>query len=431
MVACLLGMSLLDAPQALRETGFRDWIIARASGEGVVVLEWGSVNLDADAATERVAKLCSAKGLPLETWIFEDDDGARWRIDYTPHGIANVQGCPSSAPKEAPPWRSAPAEFRSLSIVREVRNPNATPQTRWLSPKDGTAAAATAWRVSFGSSGIDEGETLRVGFRDGTLVRRRLFYDASTRANPRAAQAETDEPIGRKLAVADDPLTTVAEAAEEKRKRTAAAEEEQRRQIAAVAAAKAAPPLKQEEEPGELTAEMATRLDSIPPPGISGRFKMDGKLDDGATLISSSQGLKLYAVCVSPDLYVALVSDRIQDTDSILFIADAPGPLRAAPDSKKNQVAGWLDYLENRTADRSIHWYDASGNLLYGYSASAAGTVIEGAVDIELLLGATPYKVFVAAGKYDPVSGALLGQAPRGNRNRNIDAAEFHPIDCK
>jgi hypothetical protein len=189
----------------------------------------------------------------------------------------------------------------------------------------------------------------------------------------------------------------------------------------------ASPPALQ--QPRELTKSVNTILDRIPPPKPSGRFLMDGLLDTSAVLLSSNNGINLYARYKSGQLYVATNSAQSQGADMYIFISDAQNPLRGAPSGKGGQVAAWSVYLQNKNADRSAGWFDAGGSLLTSVTVDTAGAVLEGVVDIELLYGRKPAALFIAVGKYGTNPGdTLKGQVPAGNGDRNIDPSELFPF---
>ncbi|MBI4549058.1 MAG: hypothetical protein HY707_13830, partial [Ignavibacteriae bacterium] len=181
------------------------------------------------------------------------------------------------------------------------------------------------------------------------------------------------------------------------------------------------------DEPEELTREIYNRLNSLPPPVPRGQFLMDGQIDTSAVLLTSNGGINLYAALRGPQLYIATNSAQSQGADMFVFVADARRPLRAAPWSKSGQVAAWSAFLGNESTDNSASWYDAAASALTNITVDTTGTVLEGVIDIEYLLGTSPSTFYLAVGKYQTNDGGtLLAQVPAGDGDGNIDAGEFY-----
>ncbi len=168
-------------------------------------------------------------------------------------------------------------------------------------------------------------------------------------------------------------------------------------------------------------------LNNLPPPKPVGQFIMDGQLDGSATLLVSNGGVNLYAAISGTQLYVATNSAQSQAADMFIYVAAPPGVLQNPPALKSGQVAAWLAVLGNESSNNSSQWYDASASPLNTISIDTAGTVLEGVIDVEFLLGAQPTDVQLAVGRYQTNDGgALTGQSPSGNGNGNIEASEFY-----
>ena len=181
----------------------------------------------------------------------------------------------------------------------------------------------------------------------------------------------------------------------------------------------------------EMTPDIFDVLDNLPPPKPIGQFIMDGLIDTSATLLVSNGGIDLHGRRKGSQLYVATNSARSQGADMFIFVEVVPNSLRSTPWSKTGQVAAWTTLLGNESTDNSTNWYDASATPLTSITVdSAASSIVEGVIDIELHTGSSPAKVYLAAGKYQTNDGGvLLAQAPAGNGDGNIDPDEFYELD--
>jgi len=185
--------------------------------------------------------------------------------------------------------------------------------------------------------------------------------------------------------------------------------------------------IRADDEPEEMTREIWERLNNLPLPRPSGQFNMDGQLDNSAVLLTSNGGINLYAALRGPQLYVATNAAQSQGADMFMFVSDTSRPLLSAPRAKSGQVAAWSAFIDNESTDNSSSWYDASASDLTNITVDTAGTVLEGVIDVEYLLGRSPSILYLAVGKYQTNDGGtLLAQAPAGNGDGNIDASEFY-----
>ena len=179
-------------------------------------------------------------------------------------------------------------------------------------------------------------------------------------------------------------------------------------------------------EPDEMTPSIFEFLDNLPPPKPAGQFVMDGELDSSARLVASNSGINLYVRYKSGQLYVATNTAQSQGADMFIFASDARNPLRNAPAGKSGQVATWSAYLRNESLDNSSAWSGAGDSPLTNITVDTAGTILEGVIDMELLLGHSPSELYLAVGKYGTNAGdALLAQVPSGNGDGNIDPPEL------
>ena len=161
----------------------------------------------------------------------------------------------------------------------------------------------------------------------------------------------------------------------------------------------------------------------IPVGGSAGEaFVMDGALDAGVDHVGSCNGLDLYLGWNGSDLYVASQAAASAGSDVFLFVSDGPGALTAAPWVKAGQVASWAAYLGNEADNNWTGWFDQQGA-----ADQAAGSFVEGVLNLAGEFGAVPPAVYVAAARYEtPDGGTLVAQCPAGNGDGHVDAAEFH-----
>jgi hypothetical protein len=161
----------------------------------------------------------------------------------------------------------------------------------------------------------------------------------------------------------------------------------------------------------------------FPAPGGStgSSFVMDGQLDAGAVLVGLSGGLTLHAAWSGSVLYVATPSAGSQGGDLFIFVSDSARSARPAPWAKAGMVSGWAAYLAGESANSYCSWYDQAGSV-----QSAAGTVLEGTIDLAGEFGFVPSSIFLAVGKYQTQDGgALVAQIPAGNGDGTIDVTEW------
>jgi hypothetical protein len=156
---------------------------------------------------------------------------------------------------------------------------------------------------------------------------------------------------------------------------------------------------------------------------------MDGQRDADATLVSANGGMSLYAGVRNGVLYVA-TPDAGEGNDHFIFIAGAPGALRAAPWAKAGQVADWSAFLADENDNNFAAWFDASPAAGPQSATPASnGGWLEGTIDLAAELGALPDSIQLAVGPYaTPNAGALTASAqvpPSINGNGTLDAAEY------
>jgi hypothetical protein len=155
---------------------------------------------------------------------------------------------------------------------------------------------------------------------------------------------------------------------------------------------------------------------------------MDGELDPGAYLLSSSGGLDLYAGFDGENLYVATQAvSQTSGLDHFILVGDGAFTPAAAPWAKSGTVAAKVLYLGNEDSNDWCGWFDEEGGLLDVYAVSASGGFLEGIVRLDYHLESPqPDSIFLAVGAYEsPDAGFLSVQVPPGDGDINIDADEY------
>ncbi|RPH96717.1 hypothetical protein EHM69_00260, partial [candidate division KSB1 bacterium] len=162
--------------------------------------------------------------------------------------------------------------------------------------------------------------------------------------------------------------------------------------------------------------------------GGSSGFLMDGSRDASAQTVAAGASITLWAGWNGSDLYLATESAQGTGQDRFLFVSNPPGTLSAAPWAKAGQVANWAAFLAQEENNGWRGWFDASGA-----TASAAGTVLEGTINLAGELGSIPPAIYLCAARYATADGGTLqGQAPSAViGNGNIEAAEWVRVPLK
>ncbi len=163
--------------------------------------------------------------------------------------------------------------------------------------------------------------------------------------------------------------------------------------------------------------------------GASGPdFVIDGALDANVPLVAANGGSELYADVRNGVLYVA-ATDAGEGRDHFIFVARAPGTLRAAPWAKSGQVADWDAFLADENDNDFEGWFDAPVGAAAQAATGANGGVVEGVFSLVGAFGATPDEVWLAFGPYATADGGALSpgrQAPVSlDSDAHIQAGEF------
>ncbi len=163
-----------------------------------------------------------------------------------------------------------------------------------------------------------------------------------------------------------------------------------------------------------------------PPP-----FTLDGVLDPGATLLTSSanNAMKIWAKASGTVLYLA-IPDAGEGNDHFVYLAgqSGPGAMVNANWAKAGQIAQWGAFLADENNNDFEGWFDATGNL--GATTGVNGGVLEGTIDLATEFGSMPAAIYVAAAAYGNNDGGALvlnAQAPPATafQNGNIEASEY------
>ncbi|MFN8276752.1 MAG: hypothetical protein U0T84_04675 [Chitinophagales bacterium] len=152
----------------------------------------------------------------------------------------------------------------------------------------------------------------------------------------------------------------------------------------------------------------------------SNQFAMDGALDPKAQLIAASGDVHLWAAYNGTDLYVATEAAPSQGGDKFVFVSKTRNALTAFPWAKTGSVGQWDAYLANESTNNYATWTDCVTNL----QKSAA--YVEGKFNVVNEFGSTPDTAYIVAVKMQTANqGTLMGQAPAGDGNGNVESVEW------
>jgi hypothetical protein len=155
---------------------------------------------------------------------------------------------------------------------------------------------------------------------------------------------------------------------------------------------------------------------------------IDGDLDSTSTLVASNGGFDLYADWDGEYLYVAAQGvGQTSGLDHFILVGEDLTTPVSAPWAKSGSVADRTLYLGNEDSNNWCGWFDDAETVLSSDVDCASGAYLEGLVRLATYLGAPlPDEIYLAvAGYASPDAGLLEDQAPAGNGNGDIEAAEF------
>ena len=155
---------------------------------------------------------------------------------------------------------------------------------------------------------------------------------------------------------------------------------------------------------------------------------IDGSLDSTAALVASNGRFNLYADWDGEYLYVA--AEGVSATtgrDHFIIVGVDLGTPVSAPWAKAGTVADRTLYLGNEDTNNWCGWFDADEVVLSGDVDCASASYLEGVVKLASYVPAPlPDEIYLSVGGYaSPDAGGLLDQAPAGDGNGNIEAAEY------
>jgi hypothetical protein len=162
-------------------------------------------------------------------------------------------------------------------------------------------------------------------------------------------------------------------------------------------------------------------------------FVMDGALDAEAPVLATAGGATLWGKAAGGWLYLATDAPAtLAGRDVFLLIRDGAGAPRTAPWAKAGQAAGWSRFLARESGNGWTGWFSGNETLLSGDPSlvTGSGAVLEGAVQLSSLFPvALPATIEVAMAAYATSDGgALQGQAPLGDGDGQLEAAEFASV---
>lgn len=163
--------------------------------------------------------------------------------------------------------------------------------------------------------------------------------------------------------------------------------------------------------------------------GSTPGFVMDGLLDAAATPLATNGTLTLWSALAGSELYVAVQDQSDPRTEDLfILIATDPSSMRSAPWTKAGSTVTWDWYLAAEIDNGWSGWFDFAENVQTGAAYRRSnGDVLEGTLDLDVLMpGRAPRELWLAAAGYQtPTAGALMRQAPAGDGDDSITAAEM------
>ncbi len=190
----------------------------------------------------------------------------------------------------------------------------------------------------------------------------------------------------------------------------------------------------------------------LTPPTKPSPFALDGQLDAAAELVAggTAQMMPLYAALSSDGAYLYLATDDAGEGSDNFILASAtpPAGARPAPWGKSGEVAfaGKTLVLADENDSAFAGWFELGTpdlqlveqgqGPLGGLDLATApqnGGKLEGVIHLATVFGATPAKIYLAAGPWQTSDGGTLysgGQAPAtSDGDGNVDAAEILELD--
>lgn len=156
-------------------------------------------------------------------------------------------------------------------------------------------------------------------------------------------------------------------------------------------------------------------------------FAMDGIADFPGYRLSNP-GMTIYAALRGTTLYVATWAPGSAGNDHFIMVGNSslPTPITVPPWTKAGltSLPAASPFLAAESSNAYIGWFNTNGAATT--SARTAGQQMEGTLDISTAFGSVPGDLYLAALAYQTTDAGLLGsQAPTGNSDGNVDAAEL------
>lgn len=166
--------------------------------------------------------------------------------------------------------------------------------------------------------------------------------------------------------------------------------------------------------------------------GTGTGFTMDGALDTGAALLSTSGGVSLWGKLDGRKYYLATdAPTQLPGRDVFLAIGNGSSTMRAAPWAKAGQWAPWIQFLARESGNGWTGWFNATGGVMAAdaFHGMANGAVFEGWLDLDTVfpagLGLPPTLPVAVVACATNDGGALQGQAPAGDGDGDLDLVEY------
>jgi hypothetical protein len=165
--------------------------------------------------------------------------------------------------------------------------------------------------------------------------------------------------------------------------------------------------------------------------GVAVTWQMNGTLDAAATPVATVSGRTLWAGLQGDTLYLA-TQDAGEGDDVFILLADAMGPLTAAPWGKAGQAMQWRAFLADENDNAFCGWFNDQQSQTFAATKAAStganGGVLEGTIDVVQLFGSRPDSIMIAAVAYANANGGALKptqQCPAGDGDGSLESAEF------
>jgi hypothetical protein len=165
--------------------------------------------------------------------------------------------------------------------------------------------------------------------------------------------------------------------------------------------------------------------------GVAVTWQMNGTLDASATAVATVSGRTLWAGLQGDTLYLA-TQDAGEGDDVFILLANATGPLTAAPWGKSGQAMSWKAFLADENDNAFCGWFNDLQSQTFAATKAAStganGGVLEGTIDVVQLFGSRPDSIVIAAAAWGNANGGAFKaaqQCPAGDGDGTLEVAEF------